>query len=486
MTSTAVSSNDAASIVAAPFAAIGAWWSSASSSLRLGSRWSGLQIRAFKKHAWQGFLVGFLLSITSVAAAGAIGNKLWYRRENQRRLRRAGQKARGEPVADDGEEGENDELDGPVTSGGPVQIRIDKSARAWIGGDDDDDDRDACANCARSAASTSQGLIGLIGNTPLVRINSLSDALGVEILGKAEFLNPGGSVKDRVALRIIQDAERRGILKPKRGDCIFEGTVGSTGISIATIGRAMGYRTHVVVPDDVAGEKVHTLRALGATVEQVRPASFVDERQFVNLAKKRAEEYGKDQSVAEDAAPSGSSSASSSPSSSVSSSSTAVDTTMKPIAPPTQTSKLESSPPDVDAQPRGYFADQFENPSNFDAHYEGTGPEIWRQTSGDIDAFVSGAGTGGTLAGTAAYLREQQQKLKVARGGVERPLRIILSDPQGSGLFNKVKYGVMFDLKEREGTKRRHQVDTIVEGIGINRVTANFERGRGLVNDAYR
>jgi cysteine synthase A len=125
------------------------------------------------------------------------------------------------------------------------------------------------------------GVAGLIGNTPLVRINSLSDALGVEILGKAEFLNPGGSVKDRVALRIIEDAEARGLLHPHTGSVLFEGTVGSTGISLATVGKAKGYEAHIIMPSDVAIDKVQVLERLGATVERVPPVSIVDQNQFV-------------------------------------------------------------------------------------------------------------------------------------------------------------------------------------------------------------
>jgi len=125
---------------------------------------------------------------------------------------------------------------------------------------------------------------GLIGNTPLVRINSLSDALGVEILGKAEYLNPGGSVKDRVALRMIEDAEREGLLQPYTGSRIFEGTVGSTGISIATIARARGYDATIIMPDDIALEKVKVLEALGADIERVRPASIVDKKQASQTA----------------------------------------------------------------------------------------------------------------------------------------------------------------------------------------------------------
>lgn len=124
---------------------------------------------------------------------------------------------------------------------------------------------------------------------------------------------------------------------------------------------------------------------------------------------------------------------------------------------------------------RGFFADQFENEANWRAHYKGTGPELYAQCNGSLDAFVTGAGTGGTISGVALFLKPKIPNLKV-----------VLADPQGSGLYNRVRYGVMFDLKEREGTRRRRQVDTIVEGIGINRVTANFEAGKELVDDAVR
>ncbi|WVR03921.1 hypothetical protein IAU60_000920 [Kwoniella sp. DSM 27419] len=311
------------------------------------------------------------------------------------------------------------------------------------------------------------GVIGLIGNTPLIRINSLSDALGVEILGKAEFLNPGGSVKDRVALKIIEDAEAQGLLHPNTGSVLFEGTVGSTGISLATVGKAKGYACCIIMPDDVAIEKVQVLEKLGAKVERVRPASIVDDNQ--NLARKRALEFGNTDLVnpPEQRPP------------------VAVSTTAEASevdhdlgdAPILHNLPIvaELLKPALETKPRGFFADQFENESNFYAHYRGTGPEILRQTSGNLDAFVSGAGTGGTIAGTGMFLKKSLPDL-----------RIILSDPQGSGLYNKVRYNVMFDSKEREGTKRRHQVDTVVEGIGINRITQNFSMGLDVIDDAYR
>ncbi|EUC48785.1 hypothetical protein COCMIDRAFT_86538 [Bipolaris oryzae ATCC 44560] len=273
-------------------------------------------------------------------------------------------------------------------------------------------------------ASIKEGIEGCIGNTPLIKIKSLSEYTGCDILAKAEFLNgAGNSPKDRVALSIIEMAEQKGLLIPHSGDTIYEGTVGSTGISLAAICRARGYKAHICMPNDMAIEKSDLLLKLGAEVEKVRPAPIVDQKQFVNLARSRAEEH---------------------------------------------TASAEKSG-------RGLFADQFETEANWRAHFTGTGPEIYEQTGHRLDAFVSGAGTGGTISGVAMFLKSKLPNLKV-----------VLADPPGSGLFNRVKYGVMFDPKEREGTRRRHQVDTIVEGIGINRVTHNFDVGRELIDDAIR
>jgi cysteine synthase len=177
------------------------------------------------------------------------------------------------------------------------------------------------------------------------------------------------------------------------------------------------------MPSDQAKEKSDLLLKLGAIVERVPPASIIDPMHFVNRARNLATEH-----------------------------------------------TASSEKPG-----RGFFVDQFENQANWKAHYEGTGPEIFEQCEGSLDAFVAGAGTGGTIAGVARFLKSRLPKVK-----------IILADPQGSGLFNRIKFGVMFDPKEKEGTRRRHQVDTIVEGIGINRVTANFEVGRELIDDAFR
>ncbi|KAI7863838.1 tryptophan synthase beta subunit-like PLP-dependent enzyme [Spinellus fusiger] len=265
-----------------------------------------------------------------------------------------------------------------------------------------------------------QGIDALIGNTPLVRIKSLSEATGCTILGKAEFMNPGGSSKDRVALNMIRTAEDNGLLIPHTGSTIFEGTVGSTGISLAMVARARGHKAWIVMPDDQATEKYQLLEKLGATVEKVRPVGIIDKNQFVNRARQRATDFHQGESV-------------------------------------------------------GYFADQFENRANFEVHFNTTGPEIYQQTKGKVDALVLGAGTGGTLSGIACYLKPRIQHLKV-----------FLADPPGSGLYNKVKYNTMYSPQEKEGTRRRHQVDTVVEGIGINRLTRNFDVGREHIDDAYR
>jgi len=317
------------------------------------------------------------------------------------------------------------------------------------------------------------GVSGLIGNTPLVRINSLSDALGVEILGKAEYLNPGGSVKDRVALRMIEDAERDGLLQPYTGSRIFEGTVGSTGISIATIARARGYDATIIMPDDVALEKVKALKALGADVERVRPASIVDKKQYVNLAREYALHFTN--SGTRGTSKRSHSSNHAHPQivkGTVSSGAVVASAVLNGNGNGHASFDEEEKPC---SHRRGFFADQFENRSNFDAHFTGTGPEIWRQTNGEIAGFVAGAGTGGTIAGTGQFLKSMADDIL-----------IVLADPEGSGLYNKVKHGVMYDHKESEGTRRRHQVDTVVEGIGINRITKNIELALPVIDDAFR
>ncbi|XP_044486689.1 cysteine synthase 2 [Mangifera indica] len=295
------------------------------------------------------------------------------------------------------------------------------------------------------------GLVDAIGNTPLIRINSLSEATGCEILGKCEFLNPGGSVKDRVAVKIIEEALESG--KLSRGGVVTEGSAGSTAISLATVAPTYGCKCHVVIPDDAAIEKSQILEALGATVERVRPVSITHRDHFVNIARRRALEAnefasklrkGDQVNGKEPEQINGHGSDEAKKSSIFSSDCTG-----------------------------GFFADQFENLSNFRAHYEGTGPEIWEQTSGHLDAFVAAAGTGGTLAGVSRFLQEKHPGIKC-----------FLVDPPGSSLFNKVTRGVMYTREEAEGKRLKNPFDTITEGIGINRLTENFAMAK--LDGAFR
>lgn len=280
------------------------------------------------------------------------------------------------------------------------------------------------------APPTQNGVESLIGNTPMIKIKSLSDATGCTVLAKMEMQNPGGSAKDRVALAIIEASEKDGWLRPHRKDMIFEGTSGSTGISIAMLCRAKGYEAHIALPDDTSQEKIDLLTNLGAVLYKVRPASIVDKDQYVNYARKCAEEVN---------------------------------------------IKAREGLKEGKDFPRAVFADQFENESNWKAHFEHTGPEIWAQTNGNIDVFATGVGTGGTIAGVARYLKLMSKKV-----------RVVVADPQGSGAYNKVKHRVMYSPTEREGTRKRHQVDTIIEGIGINRLTRNFYQGFSYLDDAVR
>ncbi|KAI5674679.1 hypothetical protein M9H77_15043 [Catharanthus roseus] len=287
-----------------------------------------------------------------------------------------------------------------------------------------------------------RGLVAAIGNTPLIRINSLSDATGCEILGKAEFLNPGGSVKDRVAVKIIEEALESGALA--QGGVIIEGSAGSTAISLATVAPAYGCKCHVVIPDDVAIEKSQILEALGATVERVRPVSITHREHYVNIARRRALEANE-----------------LAPKNGKTSQDEVAD--VKAVNGNTYDGGKECQIFSSDCK-GGFFADQFENLANFRAHYEGTGPEIWDQTGGKLDAFVAAAGTGGTVAGVSRFLKEKNTNIKC-----------FLIDPPGSGLFNKVTRGVMYTKEEAEGRRLKNPFDTITEGIGINRLTENFK-----------
>ena len=254
----------------------------------------------------------------------------------------------------------------------------------------------------------------LIGNTQLVKLNVLSNLLDCSIYAKVEYLNVGGSPKDRVALSIINNAEKSGSIIPNAGYTLYEGTVGSTGISLALIAKQKGYNCNITMPNDVAKEKYELLQTLGCQVDMVKPASIVDPDHFVNIASRKA-----------------------------------------------------------NLDPKGYFCNQFETISNFEAHYYGTGKEIYESLP-KVDAVIMGAGTGGTLSGVSHYLKQ--------RG----PTKAYLADTQGSGLFNKVVNGVMYSNTEAEGTRKRHQIDTIVEGIGLTRLTNNFKSVVPILDGAYR
>ncbi len=194
------------------------------------------------------------------------------------------------------------------------------------------------------------GVEGHIGRTPLLRLRRLSELTGCEILAKAEFMNPGGSVKDRAALGIIQDAEARGVLRP--GATIVEGTAGNTGIGLTMVGLAKGYRTVIVIPETQSVEKISLLRTLGAEVITVPEKPYSDRGNYNRQAQRLAQDNG------------------------------------------------------------WFWANQFDNLANRLAHYQTTGPEIWEQTAGEVTAFVASIGTGGTLAGTSLLLKERNPKIK--------------------------------------------------------------------------
>ena len=199
--------------------------------------------------------------------------------------------------------------------------------------------------------------VDTIGNTPLIRLNRVSDATGCEILGKAEFLNPGGSVKDRAAWGIIKDAEEKGLLRP--GGVIVEGTAGNTGIGLALVGNARGYKSVIVIPETQSQEKMDMLRLCGADLRLVPAVPYKDPNNYVKVSGRLAEEIAKE-------------------------------------------------------NPNGaIWANQFDNQANRRAHYETTGPEIWEQTGGKIDGFVCAVGTGGTLAGIGMFLKERNKDIKI-------------------------------------------------------------------------
>ncbi|SHE65363.1 cysteine synthase A [Loktanella atrilutea] len=238
-------------------------------------------------------------------------------------------------------------------------------------------------------------LADAVGNTPLIRLRAASEATGCEILGKAEFLNPGQSVKDRAALYIIQDAVAKGLLKP--GGTIVEGTAGNTGIGLALVGASMGFKTVIVIPETQSEEKKDMLRLAGAELVQVPAAPYKNPNNYVRYSGRLAEELAK------------------------------------------------TTPGGV------IWANQFDNTANRQAHIETTGPEIWDQTDGKVDGFICAVGSGGTLAGVAMALQP-------------KGVKIGLADPDGAALYNFYEHGEM----KSEG-------DSITEGIGQGRITANLE-----------
>jgi cysteine synthase A len=239
-----------------------------------------------------------------------------------------------------------------------------------------------------------------IGRTPLILLRGPSQATGCTILGKCEFMNPGGSVKDRAALAIIDDAERKGLLKP--GGVIVEGTAGNTGIGLTLVGNSRGYRTIIVMPETQSQEKIDFLRMIGADLRLVPAKPYRDPGNYVHVSRRLAEEIG------------------------------------------------------------GFWANQFDNLANREGHRRTTGPEIWEETEGAVDAFTCACGTGGTLAGVALALKERNPKV-----------RIVLADPEGSALYSWVKTGEL----SLSGS-------SITEGIGQSRVTANLEGAP--IDDAVR
>ncbi|MDB5431218.1 MAG: cysteine synthase [Caulobacter sp.] len=245
--------------------------------------------------------------------------------------------------------------------------------------------------------TVADSVLAAIGNTPLIRLHHASEATGCEILGKAEFMNPGQSVKDRAALGIIRDAEASGLLRP--GGRIVEGTAGNTGIGLAMVASALGYKTTIVIPRTQSQEKKDAIRLLGAELVEVDAVPYSNPDNYVKYSGRLAEQLAK-------------------------------------------------------TEPGGaIWANQFDNTANRDAHYQTTGPEIWEQTDGKVDGFICAVGSGGTLAGVAAYLREKKPGVAIG-----------LADPHGAALYNWYANG---ELKS-EGT-------SITEGIGQGRITANLE-----------
>jgi len=237
------------------------------------------------------------------------------------------------------------------------------------------------------------GFVGSVGHTPLIKLRRVSEETGCEVLGKAEFMNPGGSVKDRAARAIVLAAERSGELAP--GGTVVEGTAGNTGIGLAHVCNARGYRCIIVMPDNQSPEKYRLLETLGAEVHKVPTVPYSNPNQYQKVSQRLAASLS-----------------------------------------------------------NAIWANQFDNTANRQAHIETTGPEIWEQTSGRVDAFVASSGTGGTFAGVSEYLKSRR-----------RAVRCVLADPPGSSLYEYV----------RNGALKATGSGSITEGIGIGRITANLK-----------
>ena len=242
------------------------------------------------------------------------------------------------------------------------------------------------------------GIVEAIGNTPLIKLERVSQQTGCTILGKAEFMNPGGSVKDRPGREMILQAEKRGEIKP--GGLVVESTAGNTGIGLALVANARGYRTLIVIPETQSQEKKDMLRLCGAELVEVPAVPYSNPNNYQHVGRRLADELRK-------------------------------------------------------GEPNGViFADQWNNLDNRRAHYVSTGPEIWQQTDGKVDAFICSIGTGGTLAGTSTFLREMKKDIVIG-----------CADPRGAAMYNLFAHG---EAKATEG-------GSITEGIGLGRVTAIIE-----------
>jgi cysteine synthase A len=251
-------------------------------------------------------------------------------------------------------------------------------------------------NDAVTAMPPRENLLDAIGNTPLLRLRGPSDATGCEILGKCEFMNPGGSVKDRAAKFMVLDAEQRGLLRP--GGIIVEGTAGNTGIGLALVGNARGYRTVITMPDTQSQEKKDALRLMGAEIQAVPAVPFSNPENYVHVAERLAERVA------------------------------------------------ETTPGGV------LYANQWDNLANGDGHFRSTGPEIWAQTKGAVDAFCCAIGTGGTLSGVGRYLKSRNPDIAIA-----------VTDPLGSCMYHWF----------RDHRMERTDGGSISEGIGQGRETGN-------------